>query len=137
MMLVNFLSLTNVAPRSGYRYMVSHNFFSFFSLSYQSKNGKINPLIIFIPQEVKDKNKRQPINTREDFWLVTALKKPLVDKYIKVTRRNIHVTLFHLLVSVVCCAASNTIVQFTVERTRNGKPWQNLLLQRIKIRFKV
>ncbi len=35
-------------------------------------------------QEVKDKNKRQPINIRDDFWLVTAQKKPLVDKYMKV-----------------------------------------------------
>jgi len=33
--------------------------------------------------EVKDKNKRQPINIRDDFWLVTAQKKPLVEKYFK------------------------------------------------------
>jgi hypothetical protein len=35
-------------------------------------------------QESKDKNKRQPINVRDDFWHVTAQKKVLVDKYFKV-----------------------------------------------------
>ena len=31
-----------------------------------------------------NKNKRQPINIRDDFWLVTAQKKNLVEKYFKV-----------------------------------------------------
>ena len=34
-------------------------------------------------QESKDKNKKQPINIRDDFWLVTQKTKPLCDKYFR------------------------------------------------------
>ena len=34
-------------------------------------------------QESKDKSKRQPINIRDDFWLVTGKTKNLCDKYFK------------------------------------------------------
>ena len=37
--------------------------------------------------EVKDKNKRQPINIRDDCWLVMAHKKALVEKYLKVGQK--------------------------------------------------
>jgi mediator of RNA polymerase II transcription subunit 12 len=34
-------------------------------------------------QETKDKSRRQPINTRDDFWLVTGRNKPAVEKWLK------------------------------------------------------
>ena len=34
-------------------------------------------------QESKDKNKKQPINIRDDFWLVTGKNKNLCDKYFR------------------------------------------------------
>ena len=43
-----------------------------------SKKEELNTL-----QESKDKNKRQPINIRDDFWLVTGKTKSLCDKYFK------------------------------------------------------
>jgi len=43
-----------------------------------SKKEELNTL-----QEPKDKNKRQPINIRDDFWLVTGKTKSLCDKYFK------------------------------------------------------
>ena len=34
-------------------------------------------------QESKDKNRKQPINIRDDFWLVTQKNKNLCDKYFR------------------------------------------------------
>jgi len=46
--------------------------------SIQVKKEEFNTI-----QESKDKNKKQPINTRDDFWLVTGRNKPAVEKWFK------------------------------------------------------